>query len=406
MVYEDRSVKWYPATAIFYYLCVLYLDHNSTSPVRPEVMDAIENFSSVWFANPSSSHRVGRIARQAVEDARDELRVLIGAEDSDLWFTSGSTESISWFFDSISQGSTERSELLVSEIEHKAVLESARFFAETTGMTLRHVKTLPDGVIDLDHLRESMSSSTRLTSVMTVNNETGAVQPLRQLCELSRELGAISFTDATQAVGKMSSNFTDLGPDALCFNAHKIGGPKGVGALVAITTDAKKILRPWTHGGGQEGGIRGGTLNVPAIVGLAVSVRLAIRDLEHFNRNCEMLGEIFLKALTRSGIEFELNCESTKRIPNTLSIWLVGVDAEALVARLHDVAISTGSACQSATQTPSHVLIAMNEDVERARQTVRVSFGWNSTREEAAQAANRVAEESNLLRQLEIREQI
>jgi cysteine desulfurase len=232
---------------------------------------------------------------------------------------------------------------------------------------------------------------------MAVNNETGIVQPIEKAFRIAKSHGALTFTDATQAIGKIHFDSSRTELDAFCFNAHKFGGPTGIGALVLNSDEAIRAVKPWIPGGGQEGGLRGGTLNVAGIIGLAVALRYAVRDLASFNERCAQLSELFLKLLSQSSIQFELNGARCVRASNTLSIWLPGIDAEALVARLHDIAISTGSACQSSAPSPSHVLLSMQQDVARARETIRVSFGWVTERQDVVFAVRRLLEEIQVL---------
>jgi cysteine desulfurase len=380
-----------------YDLEVIYLDHNATTPLRIEVVDAMRAIYHSNFANPSSTHAQGRSARAMVESARDEIRHLVGAPESRLWFTSGSTESIFWFFDSIGQLNSSRSELLIPEFEHKAVITAAQSCSKRSKLLLVMCGISPNGLIDLDDFERCLSAQTRVFALMAVNNETGIVQPIEKAFRIAKSHGALTFTDATQAIGKIHFDSSRTELDAFCFNAHKFGGPTGIGALVLNSDEAIRAVKPWIPGGGQEGGLRGGTLNVAGIIGLAVALRYAVRDLASFNERCAQLSELFLKLLSQSSIQFELNGARCVRASNTLSIWLPGIDAEALVARLHDIAISTGSACQSSAPSPSHVLLSMQQDVARARETIRVSFGWVTERQDVVFAVRRLLEEIQVL---------
>jgi len=378
---------------------VIYLDHNATSPLRPDVLDAMHGVNALAFANPSSTHAAGRTARAVVESARDEIRSLLGAEESRLWFTSGSTESIAWFFDSIGKLNCSKDEILIPEFEHKAVLAAAQDCLAFSKLQLVMCGTSRDGLIDPLEFEQRISDRTRLFALMAVNNETGVVQPIESMFEVAKRFGALTFTDATQAIGKIVFDSSKLAVDAFCFNAHKFGGPTGIGALVLKSDEAMEVVKPWISGGGQEGGLRGGTLNVAGIVGLSVALRCAVNDLEKFSTRVASLSGLFLNLLKKNSTRFEVNGAETVRASNTLSIWMPGVDADALVARLDDVAISTGSACQSAIPSPSHVLLSMRQDVARARETIRVSFGWNTDEHDVAFAVGRISEEAQFLLQ-------
>lgn len=376
---------------------MIYLDYNATSPVPDEVVSVVDRFMRDDYGNASSSHTIGRNARAAVEAARDQIRAACNATSGDLWFTSGSTEAISWTLESIARLQSTRDEIVLSAIEHKAVLESAQSSSARCGLKIRMVEPSSDGVISVDAIAQVVSRQTRAVVLMSANNETGVLQPVNVACQIAHEHGALFFTDATQSIGKTSLDVAAVGCDFFCLSGHKFGAPKGIGVLGAVTAAARKALSPLIVGGGQEGGLRGGTLNVPAIVGMGLAAELAQSNLPVIESHCQDVIMQLIQQLTAKRVTHVVNGTGVPKLSNTASIWLPGVDADALIARLGDVAISSGSACQSSLPSPSHVLLAMGQSEERARQTVRISIGSKTTRESALVAAERIAEASRAL---------
>jgi cysteine desulfurase len=376
---------------------VIYLDYNATSPVSDEVASVVDRYMRSDYGNASSSHAVGRQARAAVEIARDQVRAACNSPSGDIWFTSGSTEAISWTIESISRLLTSRDEIVLSAVEHKAMLESAQSSSARHGLKIRLVEPSSDGVISADAVAQVVTRQTRAVVLMTANNETGVVQPVKAACQIAHDHGALFFTDATQSLGKMPLDITAIGCDFFCLSGHKFGAPKGIGVLGAVTAAARRALSALIVGGGQEGGLRGGTLNVPAIVGMGLAAELAHANLPANTSHYRDLIATLIDSLAEKRVTHVINGAGVPRLPNTANIWLPGVDSDALIARLSDVAISSGSACQSSLPSPSHVLLAMGQSEERARQTIRISIGGSTTRESVLLAAHKVAEESRAL---------
>lgn len=342
-----------------------YLDHNATTPVRPEAAAAVAR-ALAQPGNASSVHRFGRLVRRTVDEAREAVASLVGVAPANVVFTSGGTEAncqaLSGFDGPV----------ITSAVEHDSV-RAARDDAET-------VRVNANGVLDLGHLGARLASQERpaLVSVMLANNETGVVQPVRDVAGLAHEHGALVHCDAVQAAGKIGVSFADLGADLLSLSAHKLGGPQGVGALIVRDgLDPEPLLR----GGGQERRRRAGTENVPGIAGFGAAARAAQAGLNDFAALSALRDE--LETRVREAVpDVCLHGASADRLPNTSCIGLADVTAETQVMQLDlaGVAVSAGSACSSGRVSPSHVLHAMGCDDTAARSAIRVSLGWNSDR--------------------------
>ena len=347
----------------------VYLDHNATTAVRPEARDAVALALAVT-GNPSSVHGSGRTARRLVEDARDAVAALVGAEPACVVFTSGGTEAN----DLALRGVAKRARNLCSAVEHDSVLSVMDAIVE--------IPVDGDGVVDLDALEALLAGedTPALVSVMLANNETGVLQPVAEVAALAHEHGALVHCDAVQAAGKMAIDFRALGCDLMSLSAHKIGGPPGVGALVVADDLA---LIPLLRGGGQERGRRAGTENVPGIAGFAAAARAALESLSDFAR----LGR------WRDRIEDRLGQHASSRVfgfgaprlANTSCLTMPGVEAETQVIQfdLAGIAVSAGAACSSGKVEPSRVLAAMGVDANEAATAIRVSLGWNTTEDDA-----------------------
>jgi cysteine desulfurase len=351
-----------------------YLDHNATSPLRPEAKAAMSRALDVG-GNPSSVHGRGRAARAIVEDAREQVASLVGARTQDVVFTSGGTEANSLALWAVVGAAAEAGEritrLFVSAIEHDSILANAAAIAErSAGVRLTIVPVTGDGVVDLDALRAATreGKGRALIAVMAANNETGVIQPLHAVSAVAKEHGALLLVDAVQAAGKTDMDFSAA--DYLSLSAHKLGGPQGVGALVVKQSApfAAQML-----GGGQERGLRAGTENVPGIAGFG-SAACAAPDTSGALRDAF---ECELRGIARDAAVFG---QDAPRLANTSNFALPGVTAEtALMALdLDGVMVSSGAACSSGKVKPSHVLKAMGVSDDLARSTLRVSFGWNS----------------------------
>ena len=385
-----------------------YLDYNASTPADRRVVEAMMPWMSDRFGNPASAgHAAGREARHAVDEARAEVARLVGMNGPDVIFTSGATEANNLALRGMRRGAGRPIRMLAGATEHKSVLEACRSIAEGNGgggSSLGIVPVRGDGTLDLGALESMLSARNGgrvdIVSAMAANSETGVIHPVAKAAELAHARGAVLHCDATQAAGRVPFDAGALGADMVTLSAHKMYGPKGCGALVA-TRDARRRLAPVLHGGGQEGGLRSGTPNVPAIVGLGEACRIAAG---------EGLADAPRQAALRDGFETELarrvpdasvNGRGADRLPNTSNVRVPGAMAEAVIANARRVQIATGSACTSAAVEPSHVLLAMGLGREAAGECVRVSFGRPSTGADAGTAARDIAAAASYIRGLE-----
>lgn len=352
----------------------IYLDYNATAPLRPEVREAVTAALSLE-GNPSSVHAEGRAARAAVEEARAKVAALVGARPEDVIFTSGGTEANALAL--AAPAGEDSWHCYLSAIEHPSVLAGGRFHPETTTI----VPVTPEGVVDLDVLAAKLEKHKPggwrpLVSLMAANNETGAIQPVAEAAPLVHEAGGVLHSDAVQAAGRMPLDMTALGTDMVTLSAHKIGGPKGIGALVL-----KEGVRvePLIKGGGQEGRRRAGTENVSGIVGFGVAAECAAAELSRMNEIAKLRDDLEagVRALAADAV---ILSGTVPRLPNTSAIAVPGVKAETLVIGLDlaGVAVSAGSACSSGKVEASHVLAAMGVAPEIAHGTIRISLGFGS----------------------------
>jgi cysteine desulfurase len=365
----------------------VYLDHNATTPLAPEVVDACSE-ALREFGNPSSLHWFGQTARAAIDDARGQVAALIGATPQEVVFTSSGTEADNLALRGVALGARPgRRKIVYASIEHHAVLHTARALAEE-GWPVESARALPDGRVDLDDLEAKVDGETALVAVMLANNETGVVQPLDAVVALARRHGAMVFCDAVQGAGKLPLDVSGLGVDLLALSAHKIYGPKGVGALyVKRGTRMKALLR----GGSQEKGRRAGTENVPGIVGFG---RAASRARSGLGEEAARVGALRDRLETRLlGIPGTERNGDPPRVANTTNVSFGGADAESLLMALDlmGVAVSTGAACAAGAVEPSHVLRAMRLPPRRVQASIRFSLGRGTTAEEVDLAVEAVA---------------
>ncbi len=374
----------------------VYLDHMATTPVDSRVLEVMLPYFSGHFGNASSkTHAFGNEAAIAVERAREQVAATIGARAREIIFTSGATEAnnlaLKGLADRVGSG-----HIITCKTEHKAVLDTCKTL-EARGFRLTYLGVAQDGRINLRELDEAIGEDTVLVSLMAANNEMGAVHPLAEIGALTRARGVLWHCDAAQAVGKIPLDVEALGIDLLSLSAHKFYGPKGVGALYVRSRSPRVRLAAQMEGGGQERGLRAGTLNVPGVVGLGTACQLCDREIEPEGQRLRYLRQRLLTAL-RGAVDMELNGPVEERLPGNLSVRLRGVDIVALLARLHDVALSSGSACSSGATEPSHVLAAMGLDAAEAHATLRFGLGRFTTESEIDYVAGRVIAEADRLR--------
>jgi cysteine desulfurase len=378
----------------------IYLDHHATTPTDPRVVEAMLPYFNQDFGNPSSSsHVFGWRAEAAVEDARERLAQALGASDAgEIVFTSGTTESDNLAIKGIARAHRRRGEHLVtSEIEHPAVLDTCRAL-EREGFSVSYLPVDRGGLVRVDDVAAAVTERTLLVSVMAANSEIGVLQPLAEIGSVCRERGALFHTDAAQAVGKIPIDVEALGIDLLSMCAHKLYGPKGIGALYVRKRRPRIKLEPLFHGGGHERGLRSGTLPVALIVGFAAAVDLCLADLAGEAARIAGLRERLWERLGRGLDDLQRNGHPTLRLPGNLNVSFGGVDADALIVAMKDVALSAGSACSSATPEPSHVLKALGLSDRQARSALRFGLGrWNTT-EEIDWVADRLIEQVRELR--------
>jgi len=367
---------------------VIYLDNNATTQIDKRVLDAMMPFLTNEFANANSTHQFGVHAYEAVKAARVQVSELIGAEAHEIVFTSGSTEAINLAIKGVAENYQSKGKHIVTvSTEHSAVLDTCQYL-ETKGFEVTYLSVKADGLIDLGELKTVLREDTILVSVMLANNETGVIQPIKEIAELSHGVGALFMSDATQAVGKIAVNVDELGIDLLCLSGHKLYAPKGVGALYVRQRMNRVKIPALLHGGGHEKGLRSGTLNVPGIVALGEACAIAKKEL---SKNAESIGAL------RDYLETELlkidgtsvNGNTSLRLFNTSNILFRNADSDAVIMGLSNpetdlplIAVSNGSACTSASIEPSHVLTAMGLDEVAAFSSIRFSIGKFNTKKE------------------------
>lgn len=367
---------------------LIYLDYNATTPVLPEVVAAMTPYWSEMYGNPSSSHRPGRMAREALDKARAEVAALLGVTPDWVIFTGGATEAnnLALLGAARSQPAGKR-HLIVSSIEHSAVMEPAKAL-QREGWELSVAPVDQHGVVNLDAFKRLLRPDTALVSIMYANNEIGTIQPLPEIARLTKPRGIVLHTDAAQSIGKIPTLIDELGVDMLSLTGHKFYAPKGVGALVR--NPALK-LTPVDFGAGHESGLRPGTENVPLIAGLGVAARLAHETLEQRHRHMQAMRDRLQDFLREALPGLQVNGHPTQRLPNTLNVSFPHIDARAMLARLTDtVAASAGSACHSDGHGTSGVLGAIGASLERAAGAVRLSIGIETTERDIDQAAQRL----------------
>jgi len=360
----------------------VYFDYNATTPVTTEVIEATTRATRDTFGNPSSVHHFGQQAKAAVDEARSAVAALIGAEPTEVVFTSGGTEADNFAIRGLAEAlePTGRRHLIASAIEHEAVLNTLKALARRGWRpTLLPVGT--SGVVDVDALRAALTDETALVSVMHANNEIGTVQPIAALARLAHERGALFHTDAVQSAGKLPVDVEALGVDLLAVSAHKFNGPKGVGA---IWIKRGTRMLPILTGGKHERNRRAGTENVPGIVGMGVAARAAVAKLEPESVRLAALRDRLEAGILSRVPATAVNGAGSTRVPNTTNISFDRVEAESLLIALdlEGIAVSTGSACSSGTLEPSHVLRAMGLPVHRTQNSLRFSLGLFSTEAE------------------------
>jgi cysteine desulfurase len=356
----------------------IYLDHAATTPTRREVVEAMSPYFADVFGNPSSVHSYGQEAKGAVEEARDKVAELIGARNEEVIFTSGGTEADNLALKGIAFAKRDKGDhIITTSIEHHAVLETCRFL-EKGGFRITYLPVDRHGVVDLDDVKKAITDKTILVSVIHASNEVGTIEPIEELGRIARAAGVHFHTDAVQTVGHIPLNVDKLGVDMLSISAHKLYGPKGIGALY-VRKGTKLISL--IHGGQQEKGRRAGTESVPAIVGLGRAAELAGQEIGKEGERLVCLRDKLIKGLVEKIDNVSLNGHPTRRLPNNVNVNIDFVEGESMLLNLdlEGICASTGSACSSASNEPSHVLLALGLPAEQAYCSLRFTLGRENT---------------------------
>ena len=364
----------------------IYLDNHATTPVDPRVLKAMLPYFKERFGNAASrSHSFGSEALRAVEKARAQIATIIHAEPNEIIFTSGATESNNLALKGAAEGNRHRgNHILTVATEHRSVLDSCKRL-ELSGFRVTYLPVKSDGLIDLRQLKEAVTPKTILISVLLANNEIGVIQPLAEIGRFARAKGILLHSDAAQALGKVPIDVKKMNVDLLSITAHKIHGPKGIGALYLRKTGTQVKLLPMLDGGGHEGGYRSGTLNVPAIVGFGEACRLYSNTLTHESKRLEGLRDRLLDKLRGEVPGLSVNGSLRRRLPNNLNVSIPGVTSKEIIESLKKVALSAGSACLSSSQEPSYVLKALGVSEPLRRSSVRFGLGRFNTASEIDQ---------------------
>jgi len=379
----------------------IYLDNHATTPVDPRVVEAMLPFYTQVFGNAASrNHEFGWNAEQAVENARSQIAKLIGASPKELIFTSGATESDNLAIKGAAEMYREKGNHIITQVtEHKAVLDSCKRL-EKYGYEVTYLPVEKDGRISLDDLRRAITPKTILITIMYANNEIGVIQPIAEIGKIAKEKGVFFHVDGVQAVGKIPVDVQKDNIDLLSVSAHKLYGPKGVGALYVRRKNPRVQLAALIDGGGHERGMRSGTLNVPGIVGFGKACELCMNEMEEESQRMRRLRDRLKDGIFAKLDEVFINGSMAHRLPNNLNVSFAYVEGESLLMGIHDIAVSSGSACTSATLEPSYVLKALGVGEDLAHTSIRFGLGRFNTEEEVDYTVDRVVETVTRLREL------
>ena len=378
------------------------MDYLATTPVDPRVMEAMVPFFTSIYGNAASrNHQFGWEAEEAVENARKSIADAIGAKPSEIIFTSGATESNNLSLAGLWEMYKEKGNHIVTLVtEHKCVLDTAEYLQREKGVDVTFLPVKEDGLVDLNELEAALRDDTLLVSVMFANNEIGVLQPISEIGKLCKERGIFFHTDAAQALGKVPINVEDLGVDLLSMSGHKVYGPKGIGALYVRKRKPRVKLKPIIHGGGHERGMRSGTLNVPAIVGFGKAVEIAIDEMEAETKRASNLRDRLEQALLKELDYTQVNGNVEHRLPGLSNISFNYVEGEGLMMAIPDIAVSSGSACTSASLEPSYVLKALGLSDELAHSSIRFGIGRFTTEKEVDYVVQSMVKGVQKLREL------
>ena len=381
---------------------VVYMDNHATTPVDPRVLQAMVPYFTEHFGNAASrNHRFGWEAEAAVDRGREQIASLINAKPKEIIFTSGATESDNLAIKGVVEFYKDKGNHVITAVtEHKAVLDTCKALERTGKAQVTYLRVDKDGLVNPDDVRRAITDKTILISIMHANNEIGTIQPLPEIGRLAKEKGILFHTDATQAVGKLPVDVEKMGIDLMSLTAHKIYGPKGCGALYVRSKGPRVRLTPMMDGGGHERGMRSGTLNVPGIVGFGKACEIAAAEMETETARLFELRERLHQGIFQQLDEVYLNGHPTQRLAGNLNVSFAFVEGESLLMGLKDVAVSSGSACTSATLEPSYVLKALGVGEDLAHTSIRFGLGRFNTAEEVEYVIERVVHEVQRLREM------
>ena len=377
----------------------IYMDYQATTPMEPRVLDAMLPYFKEKFGNPHSrSHKFGWEAEEAVDQARADIASVINATQKEIIFTSGATESNNLALKGVAHFYKEQKKHIITLVtEHKCVLDTCRHL-EQEGFKITYLPVLPNGLVDLELLKSSITEETSLVSIMAVNNEIGVIQPLAEIGKICRAKGVFFHTDAAQAFGKIPLDVKEMCIDLMSISGHKIYGPKGIGALYVGKLPRVRI-EAIINGGGQERGMRSGTLPTPLIVGIGTAAKIAKLEMEYDLKRLQKLSDRFSEAVLQIPYTF-LNGDAKQRVPGNLNISFSCIEGESMIGAIKDIAVSSGSACTSASLEPSYVLRALGLDEELAHTSIRFGFGKFTTEAEIDYAIENIKKAVTRLREL------
>lgn len=380
----------------------IYLDYQATTPMDVRVLEEMMPYMTTQFGNAASrNHAYGWEAEEAVEKAREQVAKVIGADPKEVVFTSGATESDNIALKGAAHMYKDKGNHIITLLsEHKAVLDVCHRLERDGQAKVTYLSPKSDGIVDLEELENAITDKTIMVAMMMANNEIGVIQPVKQIGEICRKHNVVFFTDAVQAVGKVPVDVNEMNIDVLALSAHKIYGPKGVGALYVRRKKPRVKLSPVIDGGGHERGMRSGTLNVPGIVGLGKAIELCAEEMEEESKRLTYLRDKLKDGIMSQLDEVYINGSYDHRLPNNLNISFAYVEGEGLLMGMKDLAVSSGSACTSASLEPSHVLKSLGVGEELAHSSIRYSMGRFTTEEEIDFAIDLTVKAVNRLREM------
>jgi len=380
----------------------VYMDNHATTRVDQRVLDAMLPYFTEKFGNAASrNHSFGWEAEEAVGQSRNQIAALIGAKSKEIIFTSGATESDNLAIKGVVEFYKDKGNHIISCVtEHKAVLDSCRALERAGKATVTYLPVDKYGMVDPDAVRRAITDKTVLITIMWANNEIGTIHPIAEIGKIAKEKGIVFHTDAVQAIGKVPVDFEKAGVDLASITAHKIYGPKGIGALYVRSKGPRVRITPQMDGGGHERGMRSGTLNVPGIVGLGAACEIAGKEMPDEAQRLIQLRSQLQAGLFERLDEIYVNGHPTERLPGNLNVSFAYVEGESLLMGINDIAVSSGSACTSATLEPSYVIRALGIDDELAHSSIRFGLGRFNTLEEVDYVTDRVSKEVKRLREM------